>query len=84
VEGGKWMEGVHRGNVLRCKGYPIIMGGMDVVECVEGHLYMPNQRFVVVQQQERMDCHKIRTSGAREPANTSNQALLGFFTMFQS
>ncbi len=35
-------ERVHRGNVIRCKGYPIIIGGIDVVECVEGRFHMPN------------------------------------------
>ncbi len=78
--GWLWWDGIFiglaisglRGNVLRCKGYPIIMGWMDIMVCVEGCIHMPKQRFVVIQQQERMECRKIRTSGAREPTNTSN------------
>jgi hypothetical protein len=65
-------ERMHRGDVLRCKGYLVIMGGMDLVECVEGCFHMPNQSFVVVRQQERMGRCKIRTSGARKTTNTSN------------
>jgi hypothetical protein len=37
-------EGVHSEKVLRRKGYPIIMGKMDLVECVEGRFHIPDRK----------------------------------------
>ncbi len=65
-------NGVHRSNILRRKGYAIIMHRVDVVECIECRFYMSRGWFIVIQRQERMDRPKIRTSGAREPTNTAN------------
>jgi hypothetical protein len=65
-------KGVHRSNILRRKGYAIIMRRVDIVECVECRFHMSHGWFVVIQRQERMDRRKIRMSGAREPTNTAN------------
>ncbi len=77
-------KGVHMCNILRRKRYAIIMHRVDVAKCVECRFHMSCRGFVVIQRQERIDRRKIRTSGAKEPTNTADQALIGFFALFQS
>ena len=53
------------------------MGGMNIVESVEGSLHVPGRWFIAVRCQERVNHREIRMRGHGEPTDTTNKALVG-------
>ncbi len=69
--------GMHWSNRVGREGDAVIMGGMNLVNSVEGSLHVPGRWFIAVRCQERVNCREIRTRGRGEPTDTTDKALVG-------